>query len=281
MSLPTHTMKLMSIVGLLLAIAGCSSSSGVSRQSEAHLLRENPIGIVLRADTINMSYTVIVESVDATRLKGASQVILQVYHDVKRQEIPMLITSMGAPGRSETITTMITCTIPSANLRSFDSLGISARLDDGDHNFSVTVKNASAYGPSGVTADPAPSDTAAVQLLVSYRRNPDSTFTFTARALRRRTVEGEYFPSSEHLRLRMINGKGQIVWSTNTGMAFLTMVSPVEPAAVGSVHDYEADWDGRDEDGQTLPGGSYRMEVVLPSKPVPYVTVVDLKLPLP
>ncbi len=281
MSLPTHTMKLMSIVGLLLAIAGCSGSSGVTRQSEAQLLSEIPIGVALRADTINMSCTVIVESVDATRLKGASQVILQVYHDGKRQEIPMLITSMGAPGRSETVTTMITCTIRSANLRSFDSLGISARLDDGDHDYSVTVKNASATGPSGITADPAPSDTAAVQLLVSYRRNPDSTFTFTARALRRRTVEGEYFPSSEHLRLRLINGKGQVVWTSNAGMAFLTMISNVEPAAVGGFHDYTADWNGLADDGLPPPAGTYRLEVVLPVKPLAYATAVELRLPLP
>lgn len=279
MHLPRDTMNLLSTFALLLALAGCSGSSGMSVQSHKRSSFELPIGVTVRFDSSTLSYTVIVDPVDASRLKRASQLTLLVFRANSTDEFPMSMTSMGAPGRSETVTTMITGSFSSAALRGYDSLGIVAQLDGENVHYGVEPKTAQDVSHYDISHDPA--DTFAVKLLVSYRRNADSTITFTARALRQRAVEGEYFPSSEHLRLRLINGKGQIVWASNVGMAFLTMVSSVEPTVAGGFHDYTADWNGMADDGLPPPAGTYRLEVLLPVKPLAYATIVELRLPLP
>ncbi len=272
-------MNLLSTMAFLLTLAGCSGSSGMTVRTLKGSPSDQPIGVTVRLDSSTQSSTVIVNPIDAAKLKGAAQLTLLVFRANSTDEIPMSMTSMGAPGRSETVTTMITGDFSSAATPGFDSLGIVAQIDGKNVRYRVEAKTAS--DDSHFEANHDPADTSAVKLLVSYRRNADGTITFTARALRQRVVEGEYFPSSEHLRLRLINGKGQIVWASNAGMAFLTMISSVEPTVAGGFHDYTTDWNGLADDGLPPPASTYRLEVVLPVKPLAYTTFVELRLPLP
>ena len=189
---------------------------------------------------------------------------------------------MGAPGRSETITETVSARLPRDRFSAARSFAVQALHAESTISYPARISNESSPEVQETAFDALEpqADTAALALIPSFQQNPDSTIRFTVRAVRRRIVDSEYFPSSEQLRIRIMNRKGQIKWSSNDGLAFLTMIYPVEPQMVGGVYDYTLDWNGRTTLGDPIPSGTYTMEVTLPSKPLAYTTSFTISFPL-
>lgn len=258
---------------------GCA---GTGQQQQAVKLSSERIRIAISADSSTKTDFVILRPAGDTIL-GSSQdiALLFVQSDKTIAKVPMTVTSMGAPGRSETATTTITCRLKTSAVPKHDSMLLEVTNNGRIQRYGIDHDPLlhTIHTLHSQPIDGAPTDTSAVQLLTSYAQD-GKEYTFTATALRRREVPGEYFPSSEQLRIRIINGKGAVVWSSNEGLAFLTMVYPVEPAAVGQMHEYSLTWNGLQSDGSPISAGRYTIEYTLPVKPLPYSTTVSGTFPL-
>ncbi len=273
----TEHFTLLAIMGLF--IFGCAGTGPKHQKALKGLER---FDVVVSTDSSTMTDFVILRPAEDTVLRSLQEIsLLFVHSDTTILKMPMTITSMGAPGRSETVTTSIACRVSTDALPKYDSLAIEATTNSHIARYGVD-RNTSGLIVRSLTSQKivgAPKDSSALQLLTSYAQDGNE-YTFTATALRRREVPGEYFPSSEQLRIRIINGKGAVVWSSSDGLAFLTMVNPVEPAGVGEMHEYRLTWNGLQSDGTPLPAGRYAIEFTLPVKPLAYSTTVMGTFPL-
>lgn len=113
-------------------------------------------------------------------------------------------------------------------------------------------------------------------LLMPMVEHSDSALLCRLRVRRVRAVPGEYFPSSERLRLELFAGARRI-WSSADGMAFLQVIGPVEPTEIGTESTYEYRWDGRLPSGERLPAGKYTLRLSLPARPYEYAVMVPLR----
>ncbi len=108
----------------------------------------------------------------------------------------------------------------------------------------------------------------------------DSGVTFRLRARRVQPVAGEYFPSSERLRVELFQG-GKRWWSSAEGVAFLQVIGAVEPTEVGAEVEYSLRWDGRLPTGERLPAGDYQLRLTLPARPQEYVLELPFRWGMP
>jgi hypothetical protein len=258
------------------AFMGCAGTD--LRHTQRAVRLPERVHVEISVDSSTMTYFVIVKQSDIGRFKDANQITLLIHgRDSMPTRLPMSITSMGAPGRSETITTMISCKTTLPAMRHHDSLVVEYTV--GAQLWNIGVDNeqtTSTYSKPSADADDAHHSEYRNRALtlatthVAYGRE-DSSYTFAAMAMRWRDEPTEYFPSSEQLRVRIIDSKGAIVWRSDNGMAFLAMIYPVEPLTVGSTHFYELRWNGLLNDGTRITPGTYQVEYTLPVKPRPYV----------
>lgn len=90
---------------------------------------------------------------------------------------------------------------------------------------------------------------------------------------------GEHLPSSENFRVIISDGKGTVVWRSDFGQAFLSLMSSVEPQITGQMQRYTMPWFGRDMQGNRVPDGTYKAELIIPARPNPYRASVDVSWP--
>ena len=96
-------------------------------------------------------------------------------------------------------------------------------------------------------------------------------------AKRNRIVENEYIPTSETLRVDILNQKGAVVWSSGMGQNFLQVINPVLPKSTGESHKYTVEWDGFASNRIPLNPGDYIVRMTIPAKPNPYTASIELK----
>ena len=123
-------------------------------------------------------------------------------------------------------------------------------------------------------------DPIALDLYPSIQASNDTTITFGCLARRVFVPRGEYLPSSEVFRVRVSDEQGQLVWSSDEGMAFLALVSLVQPQTSGRLHVYEMPWNGVATNGQRIKPGTYTADLTIPSRPLEYGTRITFKWPL-
>lgn len=242
------------------AMWGCASAS----QERTSGVITDTIAVRMVPGASRAALRVVTEQKSVSLLSGTTEAELRVLSaDSTVLRYPLTFTSMGAPGKTETLTTMITADLPSEIAAGAIEMSISAKADSKERTFAVSALV----------------DTAALELAPSMTRQNDGTYQFMLRATRRRIVPEEYFPSSEQLRIAIFSAKGATVWSSNDGMAYLTVVMPVEPALQGASHLYSLDWNGMASDGARLPTGRYQVQLTLPVRPAPYSCFLDVVLP--
>ncbi len=98
----------------------------------------------------------------------------------------------------------------------------------------------------------------------------DSSAVFVALAERKRNINGEHFPSSEFLRVEIVDRDGAILWSSAKGKLFSNSYNLVFPMQKGQFERYELTWNGRTNDGAPLAPGQYKAYLSLIAKPIPY-----------
>lgn len=89
----------------------------------------------------------------------------------------------------------------------------------------------------------------------------------------------EFLPSSEAFRLIIRDRNGQVVYRSDEGMAFLQVITPVEPRTVGEHQRFSFIWRGTSSSGQTVAHGTYSAEMTIPAVPFPYTATVEITWP--
>jgi hypothetical protein len=107
-------------------------------------------------------------------------------------------------------------------------------------------------------------------LFPSANKDTDSTITFILYAQRNALKVDVYLPSSEKLRVIIFSEKGEVKWNSSFNRNFLQMVTPVYPESIGEIHKYSLKWDGYDNHAKPVPAGTYRAQLIIPSKPNSY-----------
>jgi len=119
-----------------------------------------------------------------------------------------------------------------------------------------------------------------LDMVAFIRPMADSTIEVGAIAKRVFVPQGEYLPTSESFRVLISDGKGSVVWRSDAGMAFLSVVASVEPQAANAIHRYVMPWNGRDLAGLEIPPGEYHADILVPARPNPYTTSINFTWPL-
>lgn len=119
----------------------------------------------------------------------------------------------------------------------------------------------------------------ALQLTPFATTTSDTTIEIGALARRIYVPAGEYLPSSENFRVIISDTKGTVVWRSDAGMAFLSVVGSVEPRQTNLVQRYSLPWNGRDLQQDIVEAGDYIVEFVIPSRPKPYSARTTLQWP--
>lgn len=88
-------------------------------------------------------------------------------------------------------------------------------------------------------------------------------------AIRNQIIE-EFIPSSEELRLEVLNFKGKKIYSSQTGINFLQIILPVYPENIGNYYLYKQEWNFKTNDEENLPSGRYTLNLMIPALPNPY-----------
>lgn len=122
-----------------------------------------------------------------------------------------------------------------------------------------------------------PIEQASPLTLVPFARmRGDSVAVIGAQATRVYRRKDEYLPSSERLRVIITDRKGNVIWRSDAGMAYLTSVNPVMPEQIGRDEAYSLEWNGLDLNATPVSRGEYEVEIIIPSKPSPYTTKTTL-----
>ncbi len=119
-----------------------------------------------------------------------------------------------------------------------------------------------------------------MELLPFAQHGKESLVELGVTARRIFVPQGEYLPTSEAFRVIISDAKGNVVWRSDAGMAFLTVVGDVQPQSSNAVHRYIMPWNAKDLSGQAVPDGEYRVDMIIPARPTPYTSVLTLEWPL-
>lgn len=90
---------------------------------------------------------------------------------------------------------------------------------------------------------------------------------------------GEHLPSSENFRVIISDAKGSVLFRSDFNQAFLSLMSTVEPQITGQMQRYTMPWTGRDMQGNRVPDGTYKAELIIPARPTPYRSMIEVPWP--
>jgi hypothetical protein len=107
-------------------------------------------------------------------------------------------------------------------------------------------------------------------LVPSVKEQTSDYIAFSLNATRNKTVEGEYLPSSEDLRIFIFDSKGAIVWNSSHNMNYLMVIGEVLPIKIGASHEYIGHWNKKDNNGKSIQPGSYTAKLIIPAVPNNY-----------
>ena len=105
----------------------------------------------------------------------------------------------------------------------------------------------------------------------------DSSVTFALLARRNRGASIDFFPTSEYLRVEILDANANVVFASQHNSQFLQEIQPVEPLKREQYHRYTYVWNGKDNEGRAVAIGSYTVRLTLMTKPDPYVMSVPLE----
>lgn len=123
------------------------------------------------------------------------------------------------------------------------------------------------------------SDAEALLLTPFTTATSDSTIEIGVIAKRIYVPPGEYLPSSENFRVVISDPKGSVVWRSDAGMAFLSVVGNVEPRQTNQVQRYALPWNGRDLQQSIVDPGDYSVTFIIPARPKPYSATSKMQWP--
>ncbi|MGQ9818648.1 MAG: hypothetical protein ACUVQ1_01795 [Candidatus Kapaibacteriales bacterium] len=93
--------------------------------------------------------------------------------------------------------------------------------------------------------------------------------------IRIRPSEEEYFPSSERLRVEILNSTGKSIWRSDEGVYFLQIIGKVEPIEIGKVHRYSLSIPKEIVSKVTSKPDKFTFRLSLPIRPEPKMYNLD------
>lgn len=190
----------------------------------------------------------------------------------RQDSLAMKIISSGASTATPSMTA--TCVIP----RDYDPTSLRIGLEQGNL-FIVHPAKMQSESDQPLKLSPFIQRSSAVSTPEEADQQAAEFYVMGVEAMRMRAVEGEYLPSSEDLRVIIRQGF-KVFWQSNTGMSYLTVITPVRPERSGEHSLYSLEWAGTDSYGMPLPPGEYTADIIIPAKPAPYQTQITFTWPL-
>lgn len=89
----------------------------------------------------------------------------------------------------------------------------------------------------------------------------------------------EYLPSAERFRIIVSDSSGAVVWRSDAGLSYSTIVLNVEPRHSGETDRQAITWNGKSLSGTIIPPGRYRADMSIPARPTPYTTSIEFSWP--
>jgi len=246
----------------VLIVSGCSTPKPLPRAATIELHDASPI-TVIRSSQDSLQLSAIVTSESKSRPYSRALLLFQ-RADGQRDSIMMNIESSGA--QQESLTTTLHCRIPQPLAADISIGTLSIGLE---HGSIITFHPVLVQSPvdEALTVSP------------FVQHAEDGAVVFGATCTRNKLVAGEYLPSSEDLRVIVRSGF-KVLWNSDLGMAFLTVITPVRPELVSQQSTYTLEWNGMDNSGLPIPSGEYTADILIPAKPEPYRTQITFTWPL-
>ena len=94
---------------------------------------------------------------------------------------------------------------------------------------------------------------------------------FKMSSLRIKEINDEYLPNSNNFILIVNNEKGRVIYNSALGKDYLQVISKIAPMNIGESFTRECVWNYLDNDGKKVGKGKYNVNLVIPSKPTPYI----------
>ena len=104
----------------------------------------------------------------------------------------------------------------------------------------------------------------------------EKTLNFVVEATRVRDDSIEVFRSTEQIQLIISDLKGKIRWRSDGKFDVGASGSKPLPDTVGKTYKYSIEWYGNDNANNILQTGKYKVQLILPCRPVPYKIDLDL-----
>jgi hypothetical protein len=170
-----------------------------------------------------------------------------------------------ADGRDTTAVTVYgDCIVPRRDMDDIDRAEVSV----------VTPSNHLVFSTSVIRQDANP-----VVLRPFYQYVNDSAVVLGTTVRRLFVPDGEYLPSRENVRVHVRDSSGSVVWQSDEGLMFSTMITTVEPQEPGAMATVQLTWSGRTSSGRSVPTGNYVADIMIPARPFPYQTSLSFPWP--
>lgn len=150
-------------------------------------------------------------------------------------------------------------------------LNVTITVYTDDDIFAITRKYSKLYDKMSVVCN------GSMYLIPMEIKTGATKYVLGMAAIRQKTVEDEYLPSSEDFRAEILSYKGKLLWSSNYNMNYMTMIQKVQPTKIDSIHIYTLVWDGRKNDKKKMYTDDYTLRLTIPAKPNPYLIVKEFR----
>lgn len=87
-----------------------------------------------------------------------------------------------------------------------------------------------------------------------------------------------YFPSSEQLRIEIVDSNSSTIWNSNHEKSYMTVVGRVLPENAGEIYKYELQWTGKARNNKKIVSGAFGVHFILPVSPIPYFFNTEIYL---
>lgn len=243
---------------LILVIMLCAACSTTQKQTTAIPLQPL-VGAVTNSDS-SFVISVILRgdrSADAPRRVWA---LIGAPGSIRADSAVFRFAASGAPGAPSTVSYTASVDVVSRPMIEAGSCSIELFIETASGLYRDTIDVALSFATS-LHLDP-------------FANDVEGGIELGCMAHRLIPRPDEFLPSSEQFRVIIRDTKAMEVYRSDAGMAFMQVITPVEPRDVGAYQRFSVFWRGTTSQGQNVPSGEYVAEMIIPAVPIPYSTSI-------
>ena len=235
-------------VGMVMLIVGCSTPRYSNLTDSYKMTRVSEPIFEMRAVRLSDS-SVRISFVGTPTLRTPGKTIgyVEIYagpdEDNMNDTITVGTDYTGAPGRSETLLLVGEGTWDTDAAKRSERIVMDVAVITGSEH--IVFRSVKEY-----------EDAEPMELTPFTQPRTDSVIDIGVIARRIFVPPGEHLPSSENLRLIISNADGQVIYRSDVGQQFLSIVTVLEPQVSNQMQRYAAPWNGSTMAGGMAPAGT-------------------------